>query len=292
MGNIKPYRYSLASFRKKTHKKITATLIFMTMKILVTGHRGFIGSQVFSTLQAQGYDVSGIDIGDQFADRKYDYIVHMGARTLIRMSKEKPFEYFDDNMVFSLRMLEYCRKNGATFIFPTSGSVMEATNPYSLSKKQTVEWIELYHTMYGTKRHVMKFFNIYGPTSRKGAVFLFAKAALKGEEAVIYGDGNNVRDFIHVRDVVRAIKMIIDGEVQEGYHEVGSGIGTSVNSLLKLVEDVTGRKIKTHHEDYVLPEASELVAANPLIKDPTPLRNGIEEVVEALRKEFTAKNAP
>ena len=80
MGNIKPYRYSLASFRKKTHKKITATLIFMTMKILVTGHRGFIGSQVFSTLQAQGYDVSGIDIGDQFADRKYDYIVLMSSK--------------------------------------------------------------------------------------------------------------------------------------------------------------------------------------------------------------------
>ena len=72
MGNIKPYRYSLASFRKKTHKKITATLIFMTMKILVTGHKGFIGSQVFSTFQAQGYDVSGIDIGDQFVDREYE----------------------------------------------------------------------------------------------------------------------------------------------------------------------------------------------------------------------------
>ncbi|MEM0156611.1 MAG: NAD(P)-dependent oxidoreductase [Thermoplasmataceae archaeon] len=262
------------------------------MKILVTGHRGFIGSQVYGTLCDQGYDVSGIDIGDQFIDRKYDYIVHMGARTLIRMSREKPYEYFDDNMVFSLRMLEYCRKNGSTFIFPTSGSVMEATNPYSLSKKQTVEWIELYHTMYGTRRHVMKFFNIYGPTSRKGAVFLFSKASLTGQEAVIYGDGNNVRDFIHVKDVVRAIRMIIDGKVEEGYHEIGSGVGTSVNDLLKLVEDVTGKKIRTHREDYVLPEARELVASHPLIGDVTPLRKGIEEVVDALRKEFTGTSVP
>lgn len=262
------------------------------MKILVTGNRGFIGAQIYSYLKQAGYDVYGIDLGDEFNDRKYDIIIHMGARTLIRMSKEKPFEYFEDNMVFSLRMLEYCRKTGSVFVFPTSGSVMEATNPYSLSKKQTVEWIELYHSLYGVRRHVLKFYNIYGPTSRKGAVYLFAKAALEGSEAVIYGDGSHVRDFIHVRDVVRAIEMIVAGKVQEGYHEIGSGRGTSVAELLSMVEKATGKKIKVRHEDYLLPEAEKLVAENPLITDPVPLEAGIKEVIENLRGEIIGKTSP
>lgn len=262
------------------------------MKILVTGSRGFIGTQIFSDLKAGGYDVYGIDLGDEFVDRKYDFIIHMGARTLIRMSKEKPFEYFEDNMVFSLRMLEYCRKSGCVFIFPTSGSVMEATNPYSLSKKQTVEWIELYHSLYGVRRHVLKLYNIYGPTSRKGAVYLFARAALEGSEAVIYGDGSHTRDFIHVMDVVRAVRMIVDGKVPEGYHEIGSGKGTSVKQLLSMVESITSSKIRVRYEDYVLPEAEELVAKDPLIRDPIPLEKGIREVVENLKKEITGKTSP
>ncbi len=262
------------------------------MKILVTGSRGFIGTQIYSHLKSAGYDVYGIDLGDEFIDRNYNIIIHMGARTLIRMSKEKPYEYFEDNMVFSMKMLEYCRKTGGVFVFPTSGSVMEATNPYSLSKKQTVEWIELYHSLYGVRRHVLKFYNIYGPTSRKGAVYLFAKAAIEGSEAVVYGDGSHIRDFIHVRDVVRAIEMIVSGKVPEGYHEIGTGTGTSVADLISMVEKATGRKIKIRHEDYLLPEAEKLVANDPLIKDPVPLERGIMEVIENLRGEITGKTSP
>ena len=117
------------------------------MKILLTGHKGFIGSAIYEDLLKRKYDVDGVDAGDEIPDKAYDFIVHMGARTLIRLSREKPFEYFQDNMVLALKVLELARKHGSTIIFPTSGSVSEATNPYSLSKKQIVEWIELYHNL-------------------------------------------------------------------------------------------------------------------------------------------------
>ncbi len=255
------------------------------MKILVTGHKGFIGSQIFSNLESNGFDVTGIDLDDKLVDAKYDYIVHMGARTLIRNSREKPFEYFRDNMVLSLQMLEISRKYGSVLIYPTSGSVSEATNPYSLAKKQIVEWIELYRNLYGIRRHVLKFYNIYGPTSRKGAVYLFCNAALNDLPAIIYGDGSHIRDFIHVEDVVRTIRMIIDGKIPEGHHEVGSGRGTSVMQLLHMVEEQTGKKFSVKYEDYVLSEADRLVAGNPIIKDPIPLEKGINEVLKALKKE-------
>lgn len=255
------------------------------MKILVTGHKGFIGTQIYSDLVARGYDVKGIDQGDEIPEESFDYIVHMGARTLIRMSREKPYEYFEDNLGLSMRVLEFARKHGSTIVFPTSGSVSEATNPYSLSKKQTVEWIELYHNLYGVKRYVLKFYNIYGATSRKGAVYLFCNAALKNQAATVYGDGSHVRDFINVRDVVRGIEMIIAGKVPEGYHEMGSGKGTSVNELLAIVEKESGRRIQLKHEEYVLPEADSLVAENPLITDPITLEEGVREILETLGKD-------
>lgn len=258
------------------------------MKILLTGHKGFIGTVIYKEFKRKGYDIDGIDAGDTIPDKHYDFILHMGARTLIRLSKEKPFEYFEDNVVLSLKILELARKYGSTIVFPTSGSVSEATNPYSLSKKQIVEWIELYHNLYGVKRHVLKFYNIYGPTSRKGAVFLFSNASLKNEPVTVYGDGTHVRDFIHVNDVVRGLEDIVTGKVHEGYHEMGTGKGTSVNELIGIVEEISGKKMEIKHEEYILPEGERLVAKEPLLKDTIPIEKGVEEVLEALKNEASA----
>ncbi len=255
------------------------------MKILVTGHKGFIGSIIYSNLRKKYNDVDGIDAEDSIPDRDYDYIIHLGARTLIRLSKDKPYEYFRDNLDLSMRILELARKHGSVVIYPTSGSESEATNPYSLAKKQVVEWIELYRNLYGLKRHVLKFYNIYGPTSRKGAVYLFSNAALGGEPVTVYGDGNHVRDFIHVNDVSRCIDLILEGKVEEGHHEIGTGKGTSVNELIGIVERISGVKLKVNHEEYILPEAESLFAKKPLLKDTITIENGVREVIEELRKE-------
>ena len=255
------------------------------MKILVTGHKGFIGSIIYSNLKGKYADVDGIDTGDSIPDRKYDYIIHLGARTLIRLSKDKPYEYFLDNLDLSMRILELARKHGSIVVYPTSGSESEATNPYSLAKKQVVEWIELYRNLYNLRRHVLKFYNIYGPTSRKGAVFLFSDAALRGEPITIYGDGTHVRDFIHVNDVSRCIDLILEGKVEEGHHEIGTGIGTSVNELIEIVERVTGTKLKAIHKEYVLPEGEALFAKKPLLKETISIEDGVREVVGELKKE-------
>lgn len=255
------------------------------MKILVTGHKGFIGSIVYANLKEKYQDVDGIDAGNPIPDKKYDYIIHLGARTLIRLSRDKPYEYFQDNLDLSMRVLELARKHGSIMVYPTSGSESEATNPYSLAKKQVVEWIELYRNLYHLRRHVLKFYNIYGPTSRKGAVYLFSNAALTGEPVTVYGDGTHVRDFIHVNDVVRCIGLILEGKVDEGHHEIGTGRGTSVNDLIGIVEKMTGITLEVVHKEYILPEAEALFAKKPLLADTIPLEDGVREVLENLKKE-------
>lgn len=126
---------------------------------------------------------------------------------------------------------------------------------------------------------VLKLFNIYGETSRKGAVYLFTKAALNGEEIPVYGGGNQVRDFVHVDDLVKCIIRIIKGEVGPGEYEVGTGIGTSINDLIRKVETITGKKVKRVDQDFLLKEAPYLYSRNPLPINPLKLEDGIRKVM-------------
>ncbi len=254
------------------------------MKLLVTGNRGFIGSHIYSYFN--GSDVVGFDLNDDLLDQKYDVIIHMAARGLIRKSIEAPLQYFDDDLSLVIKLLELARKYDSLFIFPTSGSTAEPTNPYSLSKKHAEEWIRLYNTLYGLKYYILRFFNIYGEGARKGAVYLFTKAALFGEKAVVYGDGTHVRDFLYVADIPRTIDDMIKNNFPSGEYEVGSGIGTSINELISKVEIVVNKKIDRKYEDYVLKEAERLVARNTIVRNPTSLEAGIAKVAEFIKRDI------
>lgn len=252
------------------------------MKILLTGHKGFIGTQIYETLKNSGYDIDGIDQGDKVPDTKYDIILHFGARTLIRNSIKAPYEYFQDGLALTVKFLEKARLDNSLFVFPTSGSIDEPTNPYSLSKKNGIEWINLYRNLYSLKSVVLKLFNIYGETSRKGAVYLFTKASLYEEEIPVYGGGNQIRDFVHVDDLVKCITRIIDGEIGPGEYEIGTGIGTSINDLIRKVETITGKKIKRKDQDFLLKEAPSLYSRTPLPINPLKLEDGIKRVMDNL----------
>ena len=255
------------------------------MKILVTGHKGFIGSVVYADLQKE-HDVYGFDIGSTFDDRRYDLIVHLAARTLIRKSKELPYEYFQDGLGLTMKFVEKARKDKTPIIFPTSGSISEPSNPYSLAKKNAVEWINLYRKLYGIDAYILKFYNIYGPTSKKGAVYLFTKAAIDGENVVVYGDGSHKRDFVHVNDISKIIRRIADKEIAPGDYDVGSGKPTSVLELLSLVESISGKKLQVAYRDYILDEAESLYAKdNGVLDRYVDLKDGVRDVYMHLLNE-------
>ncbi len=255
-------------------------MVDSSLRVLVTGNKGFIGTQVFNHLKEMGIEVDGFDLGDQFPESRYDFIIHLAARTKIRDSKKAPFEYYRDGLDLTMQFLEKARLDSSVFVYPTSGSVAEATNPYSLTKKQGIEWVNLYRKLYSVKAHLLKFYNIYGETSGKGAVYFFCEAARGNGNVTIYGDGNHVRDYTHVSDVSKLMYRIVTGEVKEGDHEVGSGTGTSVNELLSKVEKISGRKLQVTHEEYVLAEADRLVAQHSVLLDPMSIDDGIRRILK------------
>jgi nucleoside-diphosphate-sugar epimerase len=255
-------------------------------KILLTGHKGFIGRHILALLTQHGYTVDGVDLGDPIKNERYDFIVHFGARTLIRNSLDKPYEYFVDGLDLTMRMLEKARKDGSMIVFPTSGSIEEPTNPYSLAKKNAVEWIQLYEKLYGLKAVILKLYNIYGEDSGKGALYIFCKAAAENSEITIYGNGEHIRDYTHVSDVAGLIYRIVSGQLKEGTYEVGTGVGTSVNQLISLVENVSGKKLKVTYKNYVVQEAEELHAKNSVLINPIPIDEGVKLVYNALSQKI------
>lgn len=260
-------------------------------KILLTGHKGFIGRNIMQYLKEKGLDVDGFDVGDTLSDEQYDFIVHFAARTLIRKSLEKPYEYYKDGLDLTMQFLEKARNDGSVFIYPTSGSIEEPTNPYSLTKKQAVEWIQLYKKLFGVESHILKLYNIYGEGSGKGALYLFCKAALNGDKVTVYGDGNHVRDYTHVSDVARTVARIIGGELEPGMHEIGTGKGTSVNELIKVVENISGHTLTVQNEDYILSEADALYAKHSALLDPVRIEDGVKLVYGDLTKGDKSKGS-
>ncbi len=252
--------------------------------ILLTGHKGFIGRTIYKVLSEAGYEVDGYDVGDSLQDKAYDFIVHFAARTLIRKSLEKPYEYYKDNLDLTLFFLEKARKDRSVLIFPTSGSIEEPTNPYSLAKKNAVEWIQLYQKLFGVRAHILKLYNIYGEDSGKGALYLFCKAASEGSEATIFGDGTHVRDYTHVTDVAKAVRRMVEGEIKEGTHEIGTGKGTSVMELISLVEEISGKKLTVHRKPYVVEEAKSLFAKKSVLVNPVGIRDGVSRVYSSLKR--------
>lgn len=254
------------------------------MKVLLSGHKGFIGTQIFNWLKTSDHESTGFDKDEKIPSDRFDIILNFGARTLIRKSREFPYEYFLDNLDLTLKLLEKARKEDSAIVFPTSGSVMEATNPYSLSKRQGEEWVKLYNKMYGVRYYILKLYNIYGETSTKGAVYLFSKAAIKGEPAIIFGDGSHKRDYTHVSDLVRYISLILSNNVDPGIYEVGTGIGTSVLELISMIEKECKTTLAKVRRDFIVQEADDLHSKLPIMPNMIQLPEGIKRVVEMLRR--------
>lgn len=197
------------------------------MRILCTGHRGFIGSYLMKQLPKdtigldikEGNDILECDLPDA------DVVIHLAAQPGVIASVEDPFTNARTNILGTIRLLQ--RYQDATFVFASSGGTIQESieSPYGLSKKTCEEYIKLLHDDY----IILRFPNVYGTGSRS-----VVDKWLKEPEMVIYGDGHTNRIYAYVEDVVEAITESLAWPTNQTY-KLGTNQRYSVNELAQAV---------------------------------------------------------
>ena len=231
------------------------------MRALVTGHKGFIGSYVYNHLKYEygfGECVEGLDFPDDIVDFKppaggmfaqhYDVIIHLAAFAALRDSIDNPQKFWDNNVEKSKPIFEYCRENNVRLLYASSAGIYEWwRNPYGMTKK--VNEVQAPPNSVG-----MRFFNVWAENdSRPDMLYRMLQ-----ENTAKYLTRHK-RDWIHVKDVCRAISYLIPSTFT-GPIDIGTGVETSVLDLAKeMGRDYLPIKEDTPHEpDTLCADTTEL----------------------------------
>lgn len=186
--------------------------------ILVTGHRGWIGRRLYELVGGTGIDVrDGMNLLTCELPEEVDIIYHLAAQSSVEASWHDPM-HDSDNLKMMVRLVHRYPK--AKIIYANSAAAIDQKSPYGFSKWASAQYLKRFHNNYV----ICTLPNVYGEGSHS------VVDAFKGEGTVtIYGDGTNVRDYVHVSDIVRGLLLAQDWQV--GEYQLGSGIPTSVLEL-------------------------------------------------------------
>lgn len=309
------------------------------MKVLVTGGAGYVGSVCSAVLIDAGHEVTIIDdfstgnrdavppgatlvegtisetIGDVLASGRFDGVVHFAARSLVGESMEVPAEYWRDNLVVSLELLDAMRAHGVTnLVFSSTAATYgepeqvpitedcraRPTNTYGATKLAIDYAIASYCAAYGLGATSLRYFNVAGAHGAAGEnhrtethlIPLVLQVALGyRDEIMIFGDdwptpdGTCVRDYIHVRDLADAHLLALKSNTA-GSHRIfnlGSGEGYSVREVIEMCRAVTGHDIPARVAPRRAGDPAVLVASSDKIRAELgwdPARTDLRTIVE------------
>lgn len=196
-----------------------------------------------------------------------DVVIHLAALIDVEESFKNPFLYEDINSKGTLSALDFSVRKGVDkFIYASSaavyGDIQETPlkedncchplSPYAVTKLLGEYYCEIFSREYGVNCVALRFFNAYGPgmsTSKyAGVIYNFLINVINGVSPVIFGTGEQVRDFIYVDDLAESIVFSIKHKFK-GYrvYNVGTGIGTSILTLARMILKIAGENIKVKY---------------------------------------------
>jgi UDP-glucose 4-epimerase len=253
-------------------------------RILVTGGSGFIGRHVVGELAAAGARVRVLDLvahpdpqtdlvqGDiaeaatveSALEGGFDAIVHLAAVTSVLRSLQEPEKTYRTNVAGTHRLLEAAREAGVgALVFASTNAVtgpMEAPaisesatlrplTPYGATKAAAEMLMSAYTASYGVRCTALRLTNVYGPgmQAKDSIVARLMRAIRLGGSFEVYGDGRQVRDYVHVADVFAAMRLALLDETWEGATVIGAGTSLSVLEVLDAVRRVTGAELSVRH---------------------------------------------
>jgi UDP-glucose 4-epimerase len=184
-------------------------------------------------------------------------VFHLAAQADVRSSVERPDHDADVNVLGTTRILEAARRHDATIVFSSTGGAIygecdspapetaprQPLAPYGTSKLCGEEYLATWNRLYGTRHVSLRFGNVYGPRQEPhgeaGVVAIFMGLLLEGGTPKIYGQGTQTRDYVFVRDVVRAM-LAAHARAGGGVYNVGTGTETSVLELYDAIQQASG----------------------------------------------------
>lgn len=162
-----------------------------------------------------------------FNTQSFDAVCNLAAQAGVRYSLENPHAYINSNITGFLNILEACRHNGVKnlsyassssvyglneqYPFSTSDNVDHPISLYAASKKSNELMAHTYSNLYDISTTGLRFFTVYGPWGRPDmALYLFTKAAIENKTIKVFNNGNMLRDFTYIDDIVHGIKLVIE----------------------------------------------------------------------------------
>lgn len=243
-------------------------------RVLVTGATGFIGRHLVTYLAQRGIDVRTLgrhafqspdhviaDVREDFSAQAVgcDCIVHLAGLADASASYERARDFARVNVLGTLNALEAAKRHNAAVVFASSQrvyrpsarpiaeeSALAPVDPYGLTKLQSEQWAELYARLHGIPVTILRLFSVYGPGqtagTSSGVVSILLRVAREGQPLRVRA--RQVRDFVDVRDVVRAFDLAVRRRPEPlAIYNVGTGRPTAISELGELVRGVVNASV-------------------------------------------------
>ena len=314
------------------------------MRILITGSAGFIGFHLSKLFLKNKHEVIGVDnLCESYGvehkikrlkilkkeknfkfikldvkkirklkKKKIDYIIHLAAQAGVRLSQEKPELFINDNILATVELFEFAKKNKIKNIFYASSSsvygnsnIFPSNEKININKplsiygitKSTNEDLAYYYNFVDEINSIgFRFFTVYGPYGRPDmSIGIFFKAFMEKQKIYLFNKGDNYRDFTYVDDIVNQIYSCFEKTLHKKkflkVFNIGGESSILVKNLVKMIGNITGKKTKIIlSKKNKLDPTKSLADNKELIKftgyrKKTKIFDGLNKVYENLNNE-------
>lgn len=267
------------------------------------------------------------NLSELFASEKFDIVCNLAAQAGVRYSIENPNAYIDANIIGFMNILEACRNYNVnnlsyassssvyglneSYPFSTQDNVDHPISLYAASKKANELFAHTYSHLYGIHTTGLRFFTVYGPWGRPDmALFIFTKAALEGKPIDVFNNGDMLRDFTYIDDIVSGIERTIDSPASANkqwsgkspdpssssspykIYNIGNNNPVKLMDFISAIEKSVGKEIKKNFLPLQPGDVPSTYADvsdlenNLHYKPSTSIEDGVEQFIRWYREFF------
>jgi UDP-glucuronate decarboxylase len=260
------------------------------------------------------FSISNVEkINSTTFDQRFDGIFHL-ATAPRSSSLRDPLRDIETNCKGMISVLELAKKDDAKVVFTSNSGIYGSTNngggpidensinnpttPYDANKLVSEYYCKIYHNIYNTRSAIVRFATVYGERQRvnealnwRPLVATFVKNVLKQEKVTVNGDGQQTRDLLYVKDAVQGvIKAMESSSNSAEIFLLSTNTETSVNKVLRVIEDLVRVKAKVVHSDFLKGDIMRMrynyAKAQQILgfKPSYSLEQGVGRIIEYLQK--------